>query len=92
MSGRSKDPIHRYQRDDIENMANRLVALGFTHTWAGEQSRYVLALIDDANQRLAQLDAVWQAVERHDAGEFDPDKVDQAIKTSEPGDLRPPPV
>jgi len=52
MSGHNKEPLRRYRREDIDDMANRLEALGFGNTWAGLQSRHVLALIDDANQRL----------------------------------------
>jgi hypothetical protein len=97
MSGGSFNSLHRYRlaqgrRDDIEAMIARLDALGHDGPWAGQQTRHVLTLIDDANQRIEQLDEVWRAVERQDTGDYDPDQVTEAIDANEPDDQRPPPV
>lgn len=94
MSGGSINDLHGYRpakdrRDDIEEMATRLLAFG-GNPWAEEQTRSVLALIDDANQRIAQLDKVWQAVERHDSGDYGPNIVTEIIESAQPDDLRPP--
>jgi hypothetical protein len=94
MSGGSFNDLHQYRlaigrRDDIEQMANRLPAFG-GNPWAVEQTRSVLALIDDANQRIAQLDEVWRAVERHDSGDYGPNIVTEIIESAQPDDLRPP--
>jgi hypothetical protein len=92
MSGRSKEPLHRYRREDIEDMVSRLVGLGFGHTWAAEESRNVLALIDDANLRIEQLEKAWSAVERCHSGDYSLNVVDEIIAASEPPERRPPPV
>lgn len=71
-------------------MITRLDGLGLGNTWAGEQSRYQLALVDDANQRIAQLEAAWQAMEQHDTGNLTLEQTQDAIDRAEPSELRPP--
>ncbi|HEX6354742.1 hypothetical protein [Actinophytocola sp.] len=94
MSGDSFEYLRQYllgkgRREAIETIANRLDHVG-SGTWAALQTRYVLALLDDANQRIEQLDKVWKAVERHDSGDGGPEQVEQAIAKHEPRDERPP--